>query len=135
MTAPPLGAPLPAVFDRLRAFVRERNPGIFAALEGGRILSREDGSMRIGLPAAFAARRLREKSKTLDEVVARFFDASVHVEIVDESEANAETRAPTQQPGVARQRRQEALNDPGVSRALEILGGEILEIRPLGEGR
>ena len=91
--------------------------------------------MRIGVPAAFAARRLREKSKTVDEVVERFFDAPMHVEIVDESETNSEARVPTQQPGVARRRRQEALNDPGVSRALEILGGEILEIRPLGEGR
>ena len=56
------------------------------------------------------------------------------MEIVDESEASPATETDTA-PDMGRQRRQEALNDPGVSRALEILGGEIVEIRPLGSGR
>jgi len=32
-----------------------------------------------------------------------------------------------------RQQRQEALDHPTVNAALEILGGEVLEIRPLGD--
>jgi len=36
---------------------------------------------------------------------------------------------------LARRRRKEALSHPNVNQALEILGGEILEIRPLGGGR
>jgi hypothetical protein len=35
---------------------------------------------------------------------------------------------------LAQRRRQEALNHPAVNEALEILQGEIVEIRPLGEG-
>jgi DNA polymerase-3 subunit gamma/tau len=121
----------PALFDRLRAFARAENPGIYAALEGGRVLAREDGALRIGVPAAFAARRLREKAKLLDALAGRFFGAPVRVEIADESAPSAAEPAAK---GVEqnRQRRQDALNDPGVSRALEILGGEIVEIRPLG---
>jgi DNA polymerase-3 subunit gamma/tau len=121
----------PALFDRLRAFARADNPGIFAALEGGRVLSREDGALRIGVPAAFAARRLREKAKLLHALAQRFFGEAVRIEIVDES-APAAAEPGAKGPDQTRQRRQEALNDPGVSRALEILGGEILEIRPLG---
>jgi hypothetical protein len=33
----------------------------------------------------------------------------------------------------ARRRRQQALDHPGVNTAIEVLGGEIVEIRPLGE--
>jgi DNA polymerase-3 subunit gamma/tau len=128
------GAPPAALFDRLRAFARGENPGIYAALEGGRVLAREGGTLRIGVPAAFAARRLREKAKLVDALAARFFGGPARVEIVDES-APAAAEPAARGADAARQRRQEALNDPGVSRALEILGGEIVEIRPLGEGR
>jgi DNA polymerase-3 subunit gamma/tau len=121
----------PALFDRLRAFARAENPGIYAALEGGRVLARDDRALRIGVPAAFAAKRLREKAKLLDALAERFFGAAVRVEIVDES-APAPGEPAARGSEQTRQRRQEALNDPGVSRALEILGGEIVEIRPLG---
>ena len=133
--APSDDAPLPAVFDRLRAFVREGQPGIYAALEGGRVLSRDAKCLRIGVPAAFAATRLREKKKALDGIAERFFESPVRIEIVDESQASRESGPDEARPEVERQRRQGALNDPGVTRALEILGGEIVEIRPLGEGR
>jgi DNA polymerase-3 subunit gamma/tau len=124
-----------ALLDRLRALAREGNPGIYAALEGGRLISREDGKLRFGVPSAFAARRLTEKSKALEALAEHFFGEPVRVEIIHESDAQAEAPVMAAEPDVSRQRRQQALNDPGVSRALEILGGEIVEIRPLGEGR
>ena len=48
-----------------------------------------------------------------------------------------ETPRPEDGPGQDRARRQrkEALSHPHVNQALEILGGEIVEIRPLGGGR
>ncbi|MGH0029760.1 MAG: DNA polymerase III subunit gamma/tau [Myxococcota bacterium] len=131
------GAPLPVVFDRLCAFVRQRNPGIFAALEGGRILARENGTLRVGLPAGFAARRLQEKADQLAELTSEFFGQPVRVEAVDESVPEAAPQraggAPKEDP--ARRRRQQALNDEGIARVLDILDGEIVEIRPLGGGR
>jgi DNA polymerase-3 subunit gamma/tau len=134
---PEPSAPLPVVFDRLRAFVRERNPGIYSALDGGRILARDDGSLRIGLPAAFAARRLRDKAEPLAALASEFFGAPVRVEAVDESVSEPATAANGGDAGGdgVRRRRQQALNDDGIARALDILDGEIVEIRPLGAPR
>jgi DNA polymerase-3 subunit gamma/tau len=135
---PPPATPLPdgahpALFERLRAFAREVNPAIHAALEAGEIVSHESGLLRIRVPAAFAARRLQERTDALAELASRFFDATTRVEIAD---AEAPT-APTAANGddELRRRRQAALNDPGVSRALEVLDGEIVEILPFGAPR
>jgi DNA polymerase-3 subunit gamma/tau len=130
----PNGAPTAAVFDRLRAFTREANRGIHAALEDGRILSHADDALRIGVPATFAAGRLREKGDALADLASRFFDEPTRVEIVDESAPAASTQ-PSDGETDLRRRRQAALNDPGVSRALEVLDGEIVEILPFGGAR
>jgi DNA polymerase-3 subunit gamma/tau len=126
------GAAAPgAVFDRLRAFARERNPGIFAALEGGRIAEQREGALLLELPG-FGAARLRERAAALDELVAAFFGAPLSVRIAEQGGAR-DDGAPDGE--AVRRRRQAALNHPGVARAVDILGGEILEIRPLGNGR
>ncbi len=130
------GAPLATVLDRLRAFARADEPGIFAALDGAELLERRPDRLRIRVPEPFAARRLREKQEVLDALAARFFDRPVRVEVEDAeppAAASAENGAPD--PELLRQRRQDALNDPAVGRALEILGADIVEIRPLGGGR
>jgi hypothetical protein len=126
------------VFDRLRAFARERNPGIYAALDGGHLLSRDDGQLRIGLPAGFAARRLRDKSDILAGLASEFFGATMRAEVVEESDAGQDAAAGTnadERSEAMRRRRQQALNDAGVARALDVLDGEIVEIRPLGGAR
>ncbi|HVN40795.1 MAG TPA: DNA polymerase III subunit gamma/tau [Myxococcota bacterium] len=120
-----------AVFDRLRAFAREQSPGIYAALEGGRIAERSGDALILAVPS-FAAQRLRERAAALDELASRFFGAPLRVRIAEEGGAAAV--APSD-PEAVRLRRQAALNHPGVARALDILGGEILEIRPLGTPR
>jgi len=130
----PNGAPAPVVFDRLRAFTREANPAVHAALEEGRILSHQDGALRIGVPAAFAVGRLREKGDALTDLASRFFGAPTRVEVVDESRPAAGAAPPNDESDM-RRRRQAALNDPGVSRALEVLDGEIVEILPFGGAR
>ncbi len=130
-------APLATVFDRLRAFAQQENRGLFAALEGGRLLERSDLALRIELPSAIAARRLETRRGDLESVCARFFGRPLKVELCTESAAAAglargEADAASE---LARRRRQEALAHPALNQALEILGGEILEIRPLGERR
>jgi DNA polymerase-3 subunit gamma/tau len=133
--APSAPAPAPAgpgaVFDRLRAFAREHNPGIYAALEGGRIAEQQGDLLSLEVPS-FAAQRLRERAAALDELVAAFFGAPLRVSISEQGGAAGDA-APDGE--AVRRRRQAALNHPGVARAVDILGGEILEIRPLGNGR
>ncbi|MEN8161498.1 MAG: hypothetical protein ABFS41_15620, partial [Myxococcota bacterium] len=127
------GAPLDQVFDRLRAFAQEANRGLFAALEGGRLTGRTEQTLRIALPSAIAMRRLEGRMEELTGVCERFFGHPLRVVLEAEGAASATsgTRAVGPDPG-AKRRRQEALNHPAVNQALEILQGEIVEIRPLG---
>jgi DNA polymerase-3 subunit gamma/tau len=129
-------APLEVVYDRLAAFAQQENRGLFAALAGGRLVSREPGRLRIRLASAIAARRLAARGRELEAVCERFFGEPVRVDL----EADSGDAAPGRpRAGVAAddaalvRRKQRALDHPGVNAALEVLGGEIVEIRPLGE--
>jgi DNA polymerase-3 subunit gamma/tau len=130
---PAADAPLPVVFDRLRGFAQQANRGLFAALEGGRLVARTSESVRIALPSAIAVRRLEARLAELEGVVQRFFGAPRRVVLESDGAAAAESapRAAGPDP-LAQRRRQEALNHPAVNQALEILQGEIVEIKPLG---
>jgi len=130
-------APLPVVFDRLRAFAREQSPAIHAALGGGRLVERGESGLRIAVAERFAADRLREKSAQLEQIASRFFGCPtpVRIEIDEGAPPDDVDGAPRADPEALRRRRQAAINNPGVGRALEIMRGEILEIRPLGGGR
>jgi DNA polymerase-3 subunit gamma/tau len=134
--APPAepGAPLEVVYDRLAAFAQQENRGLFAALAGGRLVERAPGRLRIRLASGIAARRLAARGRDLEAVCARFFGEPVRVELETDSGAPARPGAtPAADDAAARRRKQRALDDPGVNAALEVLGGEIVEIRPLGE--
>jgi len=54
------------------------------------------------------------------------------VEIECDADEPAPAAARSAESDLGRRRRQEALDHPAVNDALEILGGEIVEIRPLG---
>jgi DNA polymerase-3 subunit gamma/tau len=133
LAEPAADAPLPVVFDRLRSFAQEANRGLFAALEGGRLSARSEEGIRIALPSTLAVRRLEGRLRELEAVVERFFGGPRRV--VLESDGGAGEPAPRAAgpDPLAQRRRQEALNHPTVNQALEILEGEILEIKPLGE--
>jgi DNA polymerase-3 subunit gamma/tau len=129
-------APLAQVFDRLRAFAQQENRGLFAALEGGRLVAKTEDTLRIALSSGIAARRLEARKADLESVCARFFGKPLRVEIAAEL-ASAPALAAAKAAGdgeLARKRRQDALAHPAVNAALEILGAEIDEIRPLGGG-
>jgi DNA polymerase III subunit gamma/tau len=135
--ARPAEAPLPVIFDRLRAFTRDESPAIYAALEGATLTTRDDASLCIAVSEAFAAERLREKSGALEALATRFFGhpTAVHVALEASGTEGADAPCARRDPEALRQQRQAALNHPSVGRALEIMGGEIMEIRPLGEHR
>ena len=136
-SAPAAGAPLETVLDRLRAFARGEQPGLFAALDGAELCERGEDFLRIRVPQRFAARRLREKAAELDALATRFSGRPMRVLLEAPDDARATSPAPAAAPNgeSARQLRQRALNDPAVGRALEILGADIVEIRPLGDSR
>jgi hypothetical protein len=126
-----LAPTLPAVFDRLRSFAQEANRGLFAALEGGRIVARTGETICLALPSTIAVRRLEARLDELAAVVERFFGGPLRVVLEAESGPSEAPRATGRDP-LTQRRRKEALDHPAVNQALEILAGEILEIRPLG---
>jgi DNA polymerase-3 subunit gamma/tau len=131
--APAAGASPDAVFDRLRVFAQRENRGLFAALEGGRALHWDGERLRLALPGGIGARRLAARRADLDAVCASFFGRAVRVELeLDDGGAPAAESAREASKEAGEARRREALNHPAVNSALEILDGEILEIRPLG---
>jgi DNA polymerase III subunit gamma/tau len=135
--APEPGAPLGAVFDRLRVFAQRENRGLFAALEGGRATAWDGERLQLVVPPGIAARRLGGRRADLAAACARFFGRAVKVELEIEEDPAASPergRAEAASRESDEARRREALNHPAVNTALEILDGEIVEIRPLGGG-
>jgi DNA polymerase-3 subunit gamma/tau len=131
--------PPPIVYDRLCALAQQRNRGLFAALEGGRLVAREEGRIQIELPTSVAARRLESRIRELEEVCQGFFGCATRVALTTGESPTPRTESGPEagraEQERARRQRKEALSHPNVNQALEILGGEIVEIRPLGEGR
>jgi len=62
------------ILDRLRGFMREEHPGLAAALEGGKLLERDDQRIRVFIQEPFAAQRLRDRTESLEAACAKFFD-------------------------------------------------------------
>jgi len=121
--------------DRLRVFGQQRDRGLFASFDGAELIERRPGMVKIAAQAAFHTRRLTDRLDAVNAVCADFFGEPTRVEITTRAEPVADSSGRTSgtpSREVERRRRQEALNHPSVNSALEILGGEIVEIRPLG---
>ena len=129
---PAPAAPLDAVFSRLRAFTERHNPRLAAALDNCSLLERSDEHLRLGVPNRFAAERLASRREALEKICTELFGHSMR----DHFEQPGDTAEANQQAGPEndRQARQRALEHPSVGLVLELLEGEIAEIRPLTSG-
>jgi DNA polymerase-3 subunit gamma/tau len=125
----------PMVLDRLRVQLAEADRGLAAALEGAAVLELGEKLLRLSVPEAFAANRLERRRVDLEALCARILGRDLRVVV-----AGPEAATPVEGAGgegvedLARRRRREALDHPAVNAALEILGGEVVEIKPLGAG-
>ena len=98
--------------------------------------SNEAARLRIRVPAGFGARRLEQKRAALEQCCERFFGRPLAVELDVVGETSAATSVTQASDAEALRRvRQQALSHPAVNAVLEVLEGEIVEIRPLGGGR
>jgi DNA polymerase-3 subunit gamma/tau len=126
-------APVEQVFDRLRRFAQERNRGLFAALDDGALLERDEDSLRIRLRAGISAERVRGRKADLEAVCSQFFDRPMRVELeIPEGPGPDDAPRPAADPTQVRETRKAALRNDAVNVALEVLEAEIVDIRPLG---
>jgi len=137
--APPAAdAPLAEVFAQLCSCAQRENRGLFAALEGGSLLERGEGVLRIALTSELAVRRLEQRAREFDAVCARFFGEPLRTRF----EWAGENTAPKSANNSARENAQRengewkrrALEHPAVNDAAEIFGASIRDIRPLAPG-
>jgi len=131
--APAAAAPLGAVFDRLCAFAARRQPRLAPALDNGALLACGDDHLVLAAPNRFAAQRLETRREALETLCAELFGRPMRVgiELRERGAAFADRDANRSD---ARATRQRALEHPSVALALEVLEGEIAEIRPVGPG-
>ncbi|MGE4652003.1 MAG: hypothetical protein AAEJ53_14040 [Myxococcota bacterium] len=123
-------APLPVIFDRLLARAREHSRGIHAALEGGCLLAFDVGELHVQVPGPFACARLNEKHEELASLASEMFGRPTRV-VVELSTQPEPQAGESETPKKLLDLKREALKDPGVERAIDILNAEIVDIRPL----
>jgi hypothetical protein len=132
--------PLAAVLDRFRTALAESDRGLALALEDATLVERSAQRLVLAVAEPFAARRLERRLADLEAAAERLFGHPLRLRI-----RTAEAPAAPRPPGAAaprsdadeetaRRRKREALDHPAVNAALEILGGDVVEIRPLGGG-
>ena len=134
-TPPAADAPLAEVFAQFCSFAQRENRGLFAALEGGSLLARGEGVLRIALPSELAVRRLEQRAREFGAVCARFFGEPLrtHFEWAGENAAQKPANH-TARENAARENgewKRRALDNPAVNDAAEIFGASIRDIRPL----
>jgi hypothetical protein len=119
---------------RLRALASERDRALGAALEAVSLADRSETGLVLRTTQPFAAHRLERRRADLEAVCARLFGRTMQIEIAGPDGGAARSDAEAADEEAVRRRRREALAHPAVNTALEILGGEVVEIRTLGDG-
>jgi hypothetical protein len=131
------------VLDRFRAALGEADRGLALALEHATLVERSEQRLVLEVADPFAARRLERRLADLEAAAERLFGRPLRLVLrAADTPAAAPTpaargaRAPRSdaEEEAARRRRREALDHPAVNAALEILGGDVVDIRPLGGG-
>ena len=128
------GASPEAIFDRLRAKALDADRSRYASLEGTELVSIKGNTIALAVTAPFHAERLRARIDDLEAFAGKLLGQPIRitVEILTARSHQEETSESREQ---SRKRRQEALNSEPVNLAIEVLGAEIVEIRPLGDNR
>ncbi len=123
-----------ALFDRLRAKALAVDRARHASLEHAECVSATAGCLRLAVSTSFHAERVRTRAGELESLAKELFGRVMRIEVElqvvkTQAQDSAESRERS------RRQRQEALNSEPVNLAIELLGAEIVEIRPLGEKR
>ena len=119
----------------MRNFAGEFHSGLLTPLEGGQITERTPDRITIAVPTAFSAKRLNHKRSQLEQACAQFFGRTLRIEIETANSGEATAAARSEDSEYVRAQRQRTLEHPAIRTALDVLGGEIVEIRPLETSR
>ncbi|MCS5636659.1 MAG: DNA polymerase III subunit gamma/tau [Myxococcota bacterium] len=127
--------PLDQVLDRLRIFASKTNRTLSTSLENASLVEHKPGSAVIAAASQFQAERLQDRVAELEKLASEFFGRETSVTIA--SSTRAQETLPGNEDGAdplrktEREKIQNALNHPVLSKAIQVLGGEIVKIVPL----
>lgn len=95
-------------------------------------MERSPGQLRIRVPEPFAAQRIQDRLESLESLCEQFFGRATKV-VIETAEISPSQATSSGELSVdeLKDLRQRALNHPAVNLAVEILDGEIVEIRPV----
>lgn len=130
-TAP--SASLNVILDRLRVFADKRNRPVAASLKDATLKEVGTESLHVVAESEFFAKRLEDRRDDLETLISEFFSRTMKAVITSKSPHLAqtpETKTPEREKD--RKKRKRALDHPDLGNAMSILGGEIVEIVPLG---
>jgi hypothetical protein len=128
--------PLDQVLDQLRVFASKINRTVSTSLENARLIERKPGSVVIAAASQFQAERLKDRMAELQKLASEFFGRETNVTIASSDRArealpeDGDGRSPLRDN--EREKVQNALNHPVLNKAIQVLGGEIVKIVPLG---
>jgi hypothetical protein len=128
--------PLDQVLDQLRVFASKTNRTVSTSLENARLIERKPGSVVIAAASQFQAERLKDRMAELQKLASEFFGRETNVTIASSDRArealpeDGDGRSPLRDN--EREKVQNALNHPVLNKAIQVLGGEIVKIVPLG---
>ncbi len=129
-------APLATTLKEFAAFAHQENHLLFGVLAKGTLLECSETLFRVALPDGFESKRLATRMSELEAMCQKFFQRPLRAAI-ETIASQTSTRADAQSVQSAqreawRVQRQAALKHPVLNAALEIFGGEVIDIRNLG---
>lgn len=130
-------APLASTLQEFAVFAQKENHLLFGVLAKGELLECSETQFRVALPDGFESKRLATRSQELEAVCQKFFQRPLRVTLEPLASQTPAARGQAQNSEATRReawrvQRQAALEHPVLNAALEVFGGEVVEIRNLG---
>ena len=122
-----------SAFEKVCAFVLQENRGLGAALQAGQATLCRAGEVHVAVEEAFAAHRLERRRSDLEALFTRFFGTPTRFAVRGPEAPSPDAAEDDGAREQVAQQRRAALDHPAVNRSLEILGGEVISIRTLGD--
>jgi DNA polymerase-3 subunit gamma/tau len=130
--APPAAGAPAAAWEEFVSFVGQERPALATHLATCRLVAADGPALQIEAPAGFRFNYLvrRDHLAEIEDLARRFFRRDLRAELTSRSAANGTAEAASDARHSSADLTAAALGNPAVRAAMDILGGELAEVRP-----
>jgi len=131
-SAPSASGEAPVAWEEFVSFVGQERPALATHLATCRLAGADGVALRIEAPAGFRYNYLarREHLAEIEDLAQRFFRRDVRAELTAHSPSNGTAEEASEARPSSADLTAAALGNPAVRAAMDILGGELAEVRP-----